>query len=69
MGQGPSLKAKKFYPHLRTELAALWNTIVHYRVHKSPILSQMNTVHNLPPFPKIKLNVSRHFLCHVLLWY
>jgi hypothetical protein len=41
----------------------LWDTNVHYRVHKSPpmvpVLRNMNSVHTLPPyFIKIHLNVS-----------
>jgi hypothetical protein len=53
--QGPSLEANNISTGQKIS-HLLWNSNVHYHVHKSlplvPILSQMNTIHTFPPYLK-----------------
>jgi hypothetical protein len=61
MQQNPSCEANSISASRKLP-RLLWNTEVHYSVHKNPplvsILSQINTFHNLPSyFSKIRSNI------------
>jgi hypothetical protein len=57
MEQRPSWEANSHSANQETP-CPLWYPKVHYRVHKSPVVSQMNPVHTFPPyFPNIHANI------------